>query len=477
MPALRLTGIRACPPVRTAAIMLMLLAAGCSLRQDPDLARLYAPVAAQPKRHPLIVIPGIMGSRLYRADAGREVWPGSVWNLMRGNEFANLALPIPGSEEIAGAPRLRELQTGSVFHEIAGRDFYGQIIRTLTEAGGYTCVPREKVTAASDCVLFAWDWRKGMVAASAELDALVQRLRMLRDDPTLKVDIVAHSAGGLLARYFVRFGGVDALDEDEPRITFDGGRQARQVVLVGTPNYGSVTALQNAITGIEIGLSTMRPETIATMPGMFQLLPHPDRTWMIDILGRRIDLELFDVATWREHRWSIWDPEVRGRIRASFIDSSAADAYLAAFEAHFSRQLARAARFHRSLSRRVLESPTQYIVFGSACFETPARCLLEEVDGQIHVRLHPGDIQHRLPGIPYESLMLEPGDGSVTKASLLARDSLEPSAARSDFPIAWSMFVCEPHESLSANPTFRDNLLNILLYGVRQATGQPARAH
>lgn len=461
-------------PVRSAAIILVLLAAGCSVRQDPDLARLYAPVATQPKQHPLIVIPGTMGSRLYRADGGHEIWPGSVWSLVSGSEFANLALPIPGSETIAGAPALPELLTGGVFHEIAGRDFYGQLMRTLTDAGGYTCVPREKVTAASNCVLFAWDWRKGMVTASAELDALVQHLRLLRDDPTLRVDIAAHSAGGLLARYFVRFGGADTLDEDEPRITFDGGRQVRQVVLIGTPNYGSITALQKSIMGIDIGFSSMRPETIATMPGMFQLLPHPDRTWMIDIRGQRIDLDLFDVATWRENRWSIWDAEVRGRVRAGFTDAAAADAYLAAFEAHFSRQLVRAARFHRSLSRRVIESPTQYIVFGSACFETPARCLVEEVDGQIHVWLHPRDIKHPVPGVPYESLMLEPGDGSVTKASLLARDSLEPSAARSDFPIAWSMFVCAPHENLTANPTFRDNLLNILLYGVQQATGKPA---
>lgn len=132
---------------RNVLVGLMLLAGGCSVRQEPNLAALYAPVAAQPKPHPLIVIPGIMGSRLYRADGNHEVWPGSVWDLMTGNEFANLALPVPGSEEIPGAPRLPQLQTGGVFHEIAGRDFYGQIVRTLTNAGGYTCVPREKVTA------------------------------------------------------------------------------------------------------------------------------------------------------------------------------------------------------------------------------------------------------------------------------------------------------------------------------------------
>ena len=62
--------------------------------------------------------------------------------------------------------------------------------------------------------------------------------------------------------------------------------------------------------------------------------------------------------------------------------------------------------------------------------------------------------------------MIEPGDSSVTKASLLAMDSLAPDATRGDFPIAWSVFVCERHVNLPANVTFQDNLLNIVLYGV-----------
>jgi hypothetical protein len=130
------------------------------------------------------------------------------------------------------------------------------------------------------------------------------------------------------------------------------------------------------------------------------------------------------------------------------------------------RQLIRAARLHRSLSRSVAETPTNYIVFGSACLPTPARCLLEEVDGRACVWLHPRNIKHPIDGIPYEELMIEPGDGSVTKASLLAMDSLAPDANRGDFPIAWSVFVCERHVNLPANVTFQDNLLNIVLYGV-----------
>jgi pimeloyl-ACP methyl ester carboxylesterase len=452
---------------RFLAVTLILLSGACAPHQQPDLVRLYASVAEKPKTHPLIVIPGIMGSRLHRADGDREIWPGSLWKLMIAGDFDNLALTIPGSEAIAGAPRPAELETGGIFHEIAGEDFYAQIIETLSDAGGYTCVPREKVTAQSDCVLFAWDWREGMVAAARELDNLVERLRRLRADPSLRVDVVAHSAGGLVTRYFVRFGGVDVLDEIEPSITFAGGRKVRQAILIGTPNYGSITALQKAITGYRIGLTGMRPETTATMPGMFQLLPHPDRTWMIDIRGRRLDLDLYDVATWRRYRWSIWDTEVRERIRANFADPSWADAYLAVFEAHFERQLARAVRFHRSLSRPVAVAPTRYVVFGSACLRTPARCLLEEVDGRTHVWLDPKDIKQPLPGVPYEHLMVEPGDGSVTKASLLAMDSLDLDATRGDFPVAWAVFVCARHENLPANVTFQDNLLNIVLYGVK----------
>ena len=97
--------------------------------------------------------------------------------------------------------------------------------RRDTQSASTYCDPRgHGVTADSDCVLFAWDWREGMVAAAHELDDLIERLRRLRGDPSLRVDIVVHSAGGLVTRYFVRFGGVDTLHEVEPPITFAGGQ-------------------------------------------------------------------------------------------------------------------------------------------------------------------------------------------------------------------------------------------------------------
>lgn len=62
--------------------------------------------------------------------------------------------------------------------------------------------------------------------------------------------------------------------------------------------------------------------------------------------------------------------------------------------------------------------------------------------------------------------MLEPGDGTVTKASLLARESLDPSVPRNkwvSFPLDYPIFLCESHYHLTGNATFQDSLLNTLL--------------
>lgn len=94
---------------------------------------------------------------------------------------------------------------------------------------------------------------------------------------------------------------------------------------------------------------------------------------------------------------------------------------------------------------------------------TPALCLLEVVNGKPKVRLQPDEVVNRRPGIDYERLMLEPGDGNVTRSSLLAHDRLDPEIAAS-FPTDQVIFVCEPHAQLASNVNFQDNLLNQLLY-------------
>ncbi len=57
--------------------------AGCSVGDviKPDLSRLYQFAGSEEHQPPVIIIPGILGSRLKLKSTGEEIWPGSSWNL------------------------------------------------------------------------------------------------------------------------------------------------------------------------------------------------------------------------------------------------------------------------------------------------------------------------------------------------------------------------------------------------------------
>lgn len=143
----------------------------------------------------------------------------------------------------------------------------------------------------------------------------------------------------------------------------------------------------------------------------------------------------------------------------------ATDAWLRLLERYFEKHLERARRFVWSLTVPV-QYPVPLIVFGGDCELTSARLLVEEVDGESILRLWPREVTRPVPGVNYGRLMLEPGVGLVTKASLLGRTTLDPSIPRhrySFFSLAYSFFLYEEHDTLPANPSFLDNLLHALL--------------
>lgn len=106
------------------------------------------------------------------------------------------------------------------------------------------------------------------------------------------------------------------------------------------------------------------------------------------------------------------------------------------------------------------------VVFGGDCELTPTRMVVEPTGDEFALRLRPGDIRNPVAGVDYARLMLEPGDGLVTKTSLLARQTLDPFVPRhkwSDFPLDYPLFLCEAHSQLTNNRFFQNNLLHFLL--------------
>ena len=445
---------------RYLVISLSLLLAACAATpKQPDLKRLYAVSASDRFQNPVILVHGMLASKLRSTDDGREIWPGPLRNFLL-NRLESLALAIDPKS-------LRPVKGDSEAYALLGRRHYDQIRKALN-AGGYSRgqAGQPNPRNAQKFYAFIYDWRQDLVETAAKLDRFIEQIRRAYDDPNLKVDILAHSMGALVTRYYLRYGSEDVLDAGTFHPNQVGAAKTRKVILLGAPNMGSISGLQIFMKGEKFGLARLYPEIVATMPGAYQLLPHPDRDWMITLDGKKWDRDLYSIQTWRDLQWSIFDPQARKRIRKRFSTEADAERYLDILERFFEKSLVRGKRFHRALSIPLKQTPVRYIVFGGDCMLTPARCALERVNGYPRIRFHPSEIVNRLSGVDYDKLMLEPGDGRVTKPSLLARNSLDPSAPTNNdgaFPIAYAVFLCESHDRLTGNITFQDNLLNILL--------------
>ena len=436
----------------------------CGKIIQPDLTRLYAMQEGSVEQPPVILIHGLMGGRLSDKQTGKEQWPGSFGKLLF-SDYRDLALeidpqtlePLPAKYEVTG-----------ITDKAAGRDFYEAILSVLETAGGYqqTKIGTPAAPGEKRYYVFSYDWRQDNVKTVRLLDEFIESIRRDFVKPDLKVDIIAHSMGGMLTRYYLRYGTADELTDNEFPVTWYGVDRVRRAILLGTPNLGSAKAVNSMEKGLKIGIKTMRPEVVATFPSVYQLMTHPLAQTLVDDAGAVVDQDWFDAKFWADNQFSIWNPMVEKRVIDGFDNPAEGRAYLETLRRYFSKHVERARRFVWSLTVEIPEPMIRLIVFGGDCELTPAKILLEEDNGKMHQRLWPRDVKARRAGIDYDGLMLEPGDGVVTKASLLARQALDPTLKRHKyvfFPIDFAFFLCESHNALTGNINFQDNLLHALL--------------
>ena len=450
--------------MRVTFLLLSALTLAACAGPAPDLQRLYSMQSNPDIQPPVVLIPGALGSRLAHGETGREVWPGPVWKIMFA-DYSELALEIdPETLE----PRPDELVVSGLTDKAAGRDFYSEILRVLERYGGYRRAHAGEPPARGEkhYYVFTYDWRQDNVRTVRKLDAFLAQIRRDHGDPDMQVDVIAHSMGGLIARYYGRYATQDVLDDNEFPVSNRGAQHMRRVVLLGTPNLGAVKAFRTLRDGSRVGLNRIPQAVVATFPSTYQLLPHPLNTWLVTADGEPLERDVFSSEFWRRFGMSVYDEEVREHICADIENPARAEERLRVYEAYFEKRIERARRFVWSLTVPEPEPTVRFITFGGDCTLTPARILVEEWDGDSRLRLDPSEVRDPRPGIDYERLLLEPGDGVVTKPSLIARQALDPTVSRHRyiyFPLDYSFFLCEDHDQLTGNIHFQDNLLHALL--------------
>lgn len=260
----------------------------------------------------VVVVPGIMGSELVDAD-GTVRWGLKPSLLAWAWVTRSLDVLKVTAEDAAGGGRLRPsrlLRAPGYMPMLGGLEPYTYL---LDQLAGRVMDPRAVVE-------FPYDWRLSIAYNAARLvSRCEQQLDAWRqivaekgygDPADVRLSVVAHSMGGLVARYAAIELGLAPL--------------LRQLITLGTPHYGAVKAVQMLATGEGAPVPRRAARALSlTSPGVHDLLPRY-RCWSDgttvrkiatdDLVGLGADRDLVDAAADRWSKLLLEQPDPSGPV-------------------------------------------------------------------------------------------------------------------------------------------------------------------
>lgn len=457
-------------------VALSLVSTGCiSARRTPNLEQIFASARAHPGKRPVIVIPGILGTELINSKTGETVWPSAFRTSQEGlpisvNLEANRDDLVPG----------KILETVRLARLVPEIYVYRDLLDALRRFAGYREGNWDKPRADGDrdtFYVFAYDWRRDNVANARELVQRMQRLKERLQRPDLKFNIVAHSMGGLIARYAAMYGDADLPPDDVAiRPTWQGAAHIGKIVMIGTPNEGSSDAFATIVEGYSITeglrrrvplLNKLTAADAVRTPSVFQLMPHREAAKFLDENLQPLELDLYDAQVWKHYGWgAINSVEFRRSYNGNLEEL---DAYLVA-------TLKRARRFHQSLDAvEDSESPVVLLAIGGDCEETLSApvILRDEKKNRWLTLIRPREFRTsagvKLSKHKVTEAMYAPGDGRVTRASLLGENLIKSRDRVTGFTLShYAVFGCDLHGQLPRNKSLQDNALTAIVGEVMQ---------
>jgi len=468
-----------------------LFQASCiSPKKTPNLARVFADVRAKTGKRPVIVIPGILGSQLINSKTGEQDWPA----VFRSNDDGS-SLPMSpdltaNRDDLVAGKIVDTLRLGKILPEV---HVYRDLLQTLRDFAGYTEGDWNNPAVHGDrdtYYVFSYDWRRDNVESARELARRISALKTKLNRPDLQFNIVAHSMGGLIARYTAMYGDADlppAGSTVQP--TWAGAAHIAKIVMIGVPNEGSADAFATLLYGYSITeglrrrvplLNKLTAEDAITSPALFQLLPHPTATRFLDEELKPVPVDLYDPEVWKRFGWSVLiDSDYRKRYASGQVGSvngRTPEERLTNLDLYFAAVLLRAKAFHQALD--VIETtlpPVSLLAIGGDCEETlTAPVLLKDKHGRWITLIRPKEYKtlsgKRMSKREVTEAMYAPGDGRVTRRSLLGEDlplsqdyPMEFREFRSPLAISHAVFICDLHGQLQRNPVLQDNALTALV--------------
>ncbi len=344
-----------------------------------------------PHRNPLIVIHGFLGARLKDTDKNENIWGNfSYAEMSKGEKFPRLAHPmgmgkplrlLKNDVKAVSLLERSEIEFMGLAFEL---DNYDRLIQTLQQSGYVpNNAPLPEGKNFYSLFVFYYDWRRDISENAVELENFMQqkkaylqdryeKLYGLRNYP-VKFDMIAHSMGGLLARYYLLYGGT-LLPEDENRSippSWKGAENVDKLVMIGTPNAGYVDTLLELNRGLQlVAASPIYPKSLTgTFVSYYQMFPDTfgDRI-VYDNTGEPVDY--FSEKTWIKYNWGILDPAEDIWLKVLLPDVATPQERRAIAIDHLRKCLTRARQFKRAmLPKRVPPKPDHldfFLIAGDA---------------------------------------------------------------------------------------------------------------
>ncbi len=417
-----------------------------------------------PERNPVVLIHGFLGSQLVDSADGRMLWGRFTPELPPEDELIRLAHPMGQDRPLAAltdtVQAVAVLDVADV--RLAGLRFrlpgYSEAIRQLGMAGF------ETGGSAGDppsLYVFSYDWRRDIVENAIRLDRFLKeiRQRLQREYARLygvenydvQFDLIGHSMGGLIGRYYLMYGAQDLpADGSPPKLDWGGSRLVDKLLQVGTPNDGYLDTLSEMISGLVLarGAPTWPAGVITTFPSYYQMLPGVSGG-RVRYVGTGQEVDIFDPVVWVRHGWGLADP-ANDRYWKKMLPgmTGSSDRRATALE-HLGKCLARARQLREALA--VPADPpgdVMMFLFTGDAVETASLLEIDPDSG-------------RVARTGYGA-----GDGKVlTSSARFDRVSANPRLPFSQSPVRWQgvYHVRAAHMGLFDSVDFRHNFRYVLL--------------
>ena len=414
--------------------------------------------------NPVIVIHGFLGSHLKDTITKEDVW-GTFTGLDALRGYSDKELRALSHPMVYGKP-LKELKDtvypsdllntfdislfGIHFHHNAYKKMIDILIRAGYNQEGMPLYEGENIYSL---FIFFYDWRRDLAENAAKLHEFILEKRAYvqkeykklynTDNYDVQFDILAHSMGGLLARYYLRYGNQD-LPASNPlaKLNWHGTKYVDKLVLVGTPNYGYLDAYLELIDGLQIAshVPYYPPAVVGTFPTYYQLMPSTDTNSVVDENnpnGKPIDI--FDLKIWLDMKWGLADPEQDKILKVLLPKISHPAKRRKTAIDHLEKCLKRAKQFNKAM--QVHSKPPNkitLILFLGSTFETNGVASVNKENNTLEV-------------ISYAA-----GDGKISVSS--ARMDKNPEKR-------WDAIIHlnSTHMGITSSPDFENNLLYYLL--------------